>query len=463
VNILSISGVWGSAPQNLSQFFWGVNFSTKFTPLLITKSNIMTDTKTILYIEDDSNSRLLLKKILTQNGFKLLEAEDGLSGLEIAQNEEIDLILLDINMIGMNGYEIATRIRSMENRRNIPLVALTANVMKNTKDMALISGCNGYLTKPINALKIIDQLEEFLQGKIEYIHPDRCQELMREYNLQLVSHLEKEIKELKRANTDLKQIDKLKSDFISLASHELRTPLVTIIGYIGLLLTKRLGELPEEHKKVLKVINRNAQRLEKIVKDMFTISLIENKIPFMEIRNVNIVKTIETILEDLALTIQERELEAKLQTKGDIPLIECDEEKISQVVSNILKNSIKYTENNGKIDVVVRYPSEKILEKYGFNSQQYIDIIVEDTGIGIPIDKVNKIFDKFIELADIEMHHTSDKEFMGGGIGLGLSISRGIVDRHNGYIWAENREKKGTRLVIILPIKITNNLAFIDK
>lgn len=419
--------------------------------------------KCILYIEDDANSRLLLKRIIENNDYSLTEASDGFEGLELAENKLFDLILLDINMAGMNGYEIATRIKSMEKYRNIPLVALTANVMKNTRDMALISGCDGYLTKPINPVEIINLIREYMNGKRENIPSDRFPSLMREYNLQLVSHLEKEIKELKRANADLKEIDKLKSDFISLASHELRTPLVTIIGYVGLLLTSRLGELPDQHNKVLKVVERNAKRLEKIVKDMFTISLIENKIPFMEIKNTNPIKLIETVLEDIALTIEERQLETSISTNGEIPSIECDEEKITQVISNILKNSIKYTKDGGNIDINLQYPSKKIVEKLGYDANNYLDIIIEDTGIGIPTDKINKIFDKFIELADIEQHHTSEKEFMGGGIGLGLSISRGIVERHNGYIWAENRDPKGTRLVIILPLTITDSYAFIDK
>jgi len=419
--------------------------------------------KKILYIEDDSNSRILLKKILEKNNYQMVEAEDGLSGLELAEKDDFNLILLDINMDGMNGYEIATRIKSIDKCKDTPLVAITGNLIKNTKNMALISGCNGFLTKPINTNEFLKYIDEYINGKTEYVDPEKIPELMREYNLQLVSHLEQEIKELKRANADLKEIDKLKSDFISLASHELRTPLVTIIGYVGLLLSNRLGKLSEEHEKLLNVVERNAKRLEKIVKDMFTISLIENKIPFMEIRNINPVKIVETVLEDLAITLKERELFSNLKVTDNIPDIECDEEKIMQVISNVIKNSIKFTENGGIIDVYVNYPSRKIMDKYGLDNNKYIEIIVEDTGIGIPTDKINKIFDKFIELADIEKHHTSDKEFMGGGIGLGLSISLGIVERHNGYIWAENRNKKGTRLIIVLPLKITDKFAFIEK
>jgi signal transduction histidine kinase len=419
--------------------------------------------KKILYIEDDANCRILIKKIIEQHGYKLFEAEDGFSGLELAKNNNFDLILLDINMIGMNGFEIATKIKSFDNCKNIPLIAITGNLLNNTKDMSIISGCDGFLTKPINAATIMNSIEEYLNGKRDTLDQNKIPELMKEYSINLVSHLEQEIKELKRANADLKEIDKLKSDFISLASHELRTPLVTIIGYISLLLSKRLGSLSPEHEKLLNIVERNARRLEKIIKDMFTISLIENKIPFMELRNINPVNIIETVLEDLDLAIKERKLNTNFKIDGNIPTIECDEERIMQVVSNIIRNAIKFTENNGNIDITIRYPSVKISERYGLAQTDYIEIIVEDTGIGIPPDKINKVFEKFIELAEIEKHHTSDKDFMGGGIGLGLSICLGIVQRHNGYIWAENRETKGTRLIIILPLKVSDKFAFIDQ
>ncbi|OHD12106.1 MAG: hypothetical protein A2Y34_03435 [Spirochaetes bacterium GWC1_27_15] len=417
--------------------------------------------KVILYIEDEPTNRLVLKKFLEPKGYKVFEADDGLNGIELALKEKIDLILLDINMAGMNGYEIATKIKSIERLKDIPLVAFTANVMKKAKERALIAGCDGYITKPIEGISFIKKIEDYLSGKKDFIPPEMIPELMKEHNLQLVEHLEKEIRELKRLNDDLQELDKLKSDFISIASHELRTPLVTIIGYVGLLLSKRLGNLDIEHEKILRVVERNSKRLERIVKDIFTLSLIENKIPFMEIRNCNPIAIIKTVLEDVALILANRELEAKLYVEGDISQIECDEDKISQAISNIINNSVKFTEDGGKIDVFVKFPSDKVVEKYGLNPELYIDIIIEDTGIGIPRDKLNKVFDPFVELADIEKHHTSETEFMGGGTGLGLSICRGIIEKHNGYIWAENKEPKGTRLVIVLPLKVKDNFAFI--
>lgn len=421
----------------------------------------------ILYIEDDFNSRLLVKKALKDIKYEIIEKEDGLSALDLLQQDEkFDLILLDINIAGMNGFEIATRIKSIEKYKNTPLVALTAGLLKNSRELALISGCDGYLTKPIIPSELPNQIEEYLHGKKESLPADKIMDLMREYNLKLVSHLETEIKELKKANEELKELDKLKSNFISLASHELRTPLMTIIGYMGLLLSKNENETIKDNLKILQIIERNAKRLEKIVKDMFTLSLLENKIPFMEIRNINPLIIVESVIEDLRLVFLHREISFSLEINGNIPYIECDEEKITQVISNIVKNAIKYTENKGSVKISVNYPSLTVETKYGQNKKEFIEIAIADTGIGIPDDKVNKIFEKFPGIQNIENHHTSDFEFMGGGMGLGLSISKGIVEKHHGYIFFEKNKPKGTIFYVILPLKIkedVDNYSFITQ
>lgn len=414
----------------------------------------MSEKKVVLYIEDEPYNRLLVKKILSINGVETIEAEDGISGIEIAKTKCLDLILLDINMEGMNGYEIATRLRSMDKCKDVPLVALTANVLQRAKDRALISGCDGFITKPIDQAIFYPLLMEYMNGRKDFVDSSKIEELMKENNKELVYHLEKEIKELKRANDELKELDKMKSDFISLASHELRTPLVTIVGYVGLLLSNRLGELTAHHEKIMKVVDRNAKRLEKIVRDMFTITMIENKERFLEKNDVKLDELIRDIIEDLSLVFEERQLKCELHIEGDIPVVVCDENQISQVINAILGNAIKFTENNGVIDVYLRYPSKNILKKYDLDPESYVEIIVKDTGIGIPEGKLKSIFDKFVELGDIEKHHSSESEFMGGGTGLGLFLSKGIVEKHNGFIWGENRTTtRGSKFYIILPLK----------
>ncbi len=414
--------------------------------------------KIILYIEDEPYNRLLVKKILGLHKIDVLEAEDGLSGLEIAQKQKVDLILLDINMEGMNGYEIATRLRSIEMTKETPLVALTANVLQRARDRSLISGCDGFITKPIDQETFIPLIHEYMNGRKDFVDSNKIEQLMKENNKELVYHLEKEIKELKRANDELKELDKLKSDFISLASHELRTPLVTIVGYTGLLLSKRLGDIAPNHEKILKIVDRNSKRLEKIVKDLFTLNMIDKDSDFLEKSEVAIPVLVTDVVEDLLLVFEERELTCNYHFEGEIPNVFCDDNKIAQVIDAVMGNAIKFTPNGGAIDIHVRYPSHNILRRFDLDAEKYVEIVIKDSGIGIPDNKLIKIFDKFVELGDIEKHHSSDVEFMGGGTGLGLSISKAVIEKHHGVIWAENRRSsQGAKFYIIIPIKSSYN------
>jgi diguanylate cyclase (GGDEF)-like protein len=160
--------------------------------------------KKILYIEDDPNSRILVRKILEHEGFVFLEAEDGISGVAVAERETPDLILMDINIPGMDGYETATKIKSVKNLENVPIVAVTASAMKGDKDKALVAGCDGYICKPIEVKQFPIQVREFLVGRKEHIEEQGKEvSLLKEYTTKLVARLEEKIKELTESNIDL--------------------------------------------------------------------------------------------------------------------------------------------------------------------------------------------------------------------------------------------------------------------
>lgn len=415
------------------------------------QNNEITDKKVVLYIEDDVTNRLMLKKLLEMSDFIVLEAEDGLSGIEIALSRHIDIIILDINMVGMNGYEIATRIKSIEKTKDIPLVAFTANLVQNSRAKAIMSGCDGFIHKPIDTVTFIGKINEYLAGKKETIEADKTHALMKDYNAELVKHLEVEVRELKRLNDDLKELDKMKTDFMSIASHELRTPLVTILGYLEMLESCKIGPLNQMQTKMLGIIARNAARLERIIKDFLTITHLENRTQKIEIEKIDIIKEAENLIEDNDLILKSRHQTCELYCSNNIPPVDCDKEMLMQIMGAILNNAIKYTEDGGELSITINYPSAKISEVTDLDSRKYFDIIISDNGIGIPHDQLTKIFDKFTELTEIKNHHSSDTEFMGCGTGLGLSICKAMIDTFGGYIWAENRQPKGTSIIVVLP------------
>jgi len=161
--------------------------------------------KKILYIEDDAASRMLVRRILEARGYIVLEAQDGLSGLHIAQTEVPDLILMDINLPDLDGYAVTTKLKGMVELRNTPIIALTANVMEGDRERSLVAGCDGYIPKPIEAGKLVMQVEEFLGGQRETLMDSQERQYLREYKDRLVDHLEKKVRELTALNAELEQ------------------------------------------------------------------------------------------------------------------------------------------------------------------------------------------------------------------------------------------------------------------
>lgn len=150
----------------------------------------------ILYIEDNAENRLLIRRVLEAEGYEVLEAEDGPSGIQKAEAVLPDLILMDIMMPGLDGREVTTRLRGLTHLAQIPIVALTASVMKGDRERAMAAGCDGYLQKPIDVDRLPEQIEQFLQGKSERLSPEEEVHFLREQNKRLAERLEQKVKRL---------------------------------------------------------------------------------------------------------------------------------------------------------------------------------------------------------------------------------------------------------------------------
>jgi two-component system cell cycle response regulator DivK len=118
---------------------------------------------TILYVEDDTNNRILIRRVLMAEGYEVVEAEDGPAGIELAQTSQPDLVLMDINLPDMDGYEATARLRSLDSMRGVPIIALTANVMRGDREKTLAAGCSGYIQKPIDVDRLPGQVAAFLK------------------------------------------------------------------------------------------------------------------------------------------------------------------------------------------------------------------------------------------------------------------------------------------------------------
>ena len=161
----------------------------------------------ILYIEDDLESREVMADILHFHGFKFISASRGIEGIEIATKEKPDLILMDINLPDMQGYEVTTFLKSNQSIKNIPIIALTGFTGKGAKELTLAAGCDGYISKPINITEFLQQIDEYLHGKKDLVDPEIEKKYLAEYNVRLVEKLQAKIEELGKMNSNLSQIN----------------------------------------------------------------------------------------------------------------------------------------------------------------------------------------------------------------------------------------------------------------
>jgi signal transduction histidine kinase len=423
----------------------------------------MTERPKILYVEDNLMNRMLVRRLLEAQGYTVLEAEDGLSGIKMAQEELPDLILMDINIPGMDGFEATTKLKSIEGLKDTPIVALTARVMNGDREMALTAGCDGYIPKPIDVDTLPDLIKDFMAGKREMVAVAEERVYLREYSQKLVDRLQEKIEELMKANEELRYTDEMKSRFISVAAHELRTPLTIIQGYLSMLTQSRGAatyQLDNNSVEAIRGITTGVERLTTIVEDMLDVTRIESGALKLHMGPVSLKDVITAAVRKLRTFAEERKQEIVVADLSGMPPVKGDANRLLQVFMNLIGNSIKYTPDGGRISLNVRgiEPGEVLAPQAQSAGQSaFIEVIVEDTGIGIAEEDRERIFKRFYEVKDPSLHSTSKTSFMGGGLGLGLPTARGIAEAHGGWLWVESEgydEEKcpGSRFHVLLPV-----------
>ncbi len=416
--------------------------------------------KKVLYIEDNTANRMLVQQVLGSVGYEVIEAVDGLSGIQMAREKQPDLILMDINIPGMDGYEAATRIKSIPELSHIPIIAVTAKAMAGDREMALTAGCDGYLSKPIDVDALPGQVAEFLGGMRETVDIGKESTYLREYNERLVDRLEKKVQELTRANEQLAHTDLMKSRFIGMAAHELRTPLTAIHGYLSLLTaphSKFIASADDSAREILEGITNGVDRLRGIVQDMLDITRIEAGTLQLRLSPISLSFIFEKIRKEFSSIVERREQTLVIGAADEVPMMWVDGERVTQILRNLVGNAVKYTPNGGRIEVSAMLMGQDSPGAASAQPSQFVKIMVRDTGVGIAPEQQERIFENFYEVREVELHSTSKTDFMGGGAGLGLPIARGVAEAHGGSLWFESpghdpARCPGSTFYLILPL-----------
>ena len=318
------------------------------------------------------------------------------------------------------------------------LVGNSASLSRLLSEILL--GTKEYVSEVLSkedALQLLDELLPIFAYAYEYAtaHDIRLR----------VDHVQRE---LEKVQLRLEQIDKSKSDFISVAAHELKTPLTLIEGYTSMIREVWPGDREDAYLQSLFTgINNGTLRLREIIDDMIDVSLLDNNLLSLNYQPIWLNRVLMTLEVDLRDVVRDRRLELIIDDfPGSDVMTFADSERIYQAFRNLLINAIKYTPDGGSIQVG------------GRQLPGFVEITIADTGIGIDPEDHARIFEKFGQTGSVSLHSSGKTKFKGGGPGLGLPITRGLIEAHGGTIWVESERQDeracpGSVFHIMLPLR----------
>jgi len=376
----------------------------------------------ILVVDDEKEIRDFLYKALSRmGGFHVEVAETAEEALQKIEKDQFDLVLTDLKMPKMDGLQLVTEIA--KSKPEILTIMMTGHGTIDSALEAMKRGASDYLMKPLNLDELIIRIRKVLEERQRFVR------------------LKDFADKLEKANQELRKIDAMKSEFVSVASHELRTPLAAIKNSVQLMLSGKTGEINENQVKFLSMAERNINRLTNILNDLLNLSKIESGKIELKFENVELKGLIELTASSLRPQADGKSIQIEVEVPEQIPAVYGDPEKIEQILTNIIGNSIKFTAEGGKILITAKLLSP---EKEG-GPRHTVAVYVKDTGIGIPPEHLDSIFEKFHQVEG-SLHRSVS------GTGLGLAITKGLVEAHQGKIWVESEVGKGSTFTFTLPI-----------
>jgi signal transduction histidine kinase len=249
----------------------------------------------------------------------------------------------------------------------------------------------------------------------------------------------KEREKIARLREKAVELNDMKTKFTLAASHELMTPITVIKGYLKLMQDKVLGGLTDKQANAIGVINKYFDRLEKIKNNLAKLASGPARLPASSLQPISIDVLARLTTREIAPFLDQRKQSLSVEMREGMPMIKVDINGIQEVLLNLLLNAIRFTPDGGRITLRARDEGDSVR------------VEVEDTGIGIPKEKLESIFESFYEIKDIKKHSSGSIEFKSSGMGVGLAIAKNIIRSHHGRIWAESEEGKYSRFIFTIP------------
>ena len=351
----------------------------------------------LLIVDDVPDNLFLVRTILEEEGYEIITLSNGQDALKIIETEPPDLILLDVMMPVMDGYEVTRRIRAMKDLPFIPILLITAYDRANAVK-GLDLGADEFIRKPIEADELLARVRSLLRLKHSIAERDR--------------------------------IDRQRQDFVSRLTHDLRTPLVAADRMLGLLQDGVLGEISPEICEALKIMGRSNSNLLEMVNKLLDVYRYESGSKTINLQSLDLKELLDQVVQELKPIAISKNLEL-IADLEDICLVKGDRLELLRVFNNLIGNALKFTES-GSVHVSLKSDRSEAI------------IAIADTGTGVPLEEQPFLFQRF-----------SQGNHQKQGSGLGLYLSHYIVNAHNGKILVKSPNldsRKGSTFFVHLPI-----------
>lgn len=369
----------------------------------------------ILIVDDRPENLYSLESMLSEDDRIILKADSGEEALKIAFNEDLSLIMLDVQMPEMDGFEVAHMLKSTKRTKKTPIIFVTA-ISKEKKYMlqGLEEGAMDYLFKPLDT--------DITRAKVDT--------LLKFYDQQ---------KELEQKNLELTKLNEEKNYFLGVASHDLRNPLGNIITLASFIQNDNGMNLSKENNNYIDVIINSGRHMLDLLNNLLDVTKIESGTMDLELKHMHIADVIQQSINENKLSADRKGISLEFSISDNIPMNTFDPMQIQQVLNNLISNAIKYSHKNTNIEINTELQNEKII------------VTVKDQGQGIPENEQHNIF--------VPFNKTSVKSTNGEkSTGLGLTIAKKVVESHGGEIWLNSEVGTGTSFSFSLPLTTINEL-----
>jgi signal transduction histidine kinase len=398
----------------------------------------MTEQPKVLVVDDEESVVVTIKAILQLDGYEVATTTSGAKARAMVREVEYDLVLTDLRLEDGDGLDVLKAVR--ESYPETVTIMLTGYASLESAIQALRAGAYDYLVKPSEVEELRATVARGLERRrLGQELRERVAELA-ELNSSLQRRIDEATVELKERYEQLKELDRMKSQFLSIASHELKTPITAMSGFLQVAL-RRVRRLSQGDAAApvaeglngitdqLEIVYRQTGKLARLVDELLDVSRIQTGRIEFRYGDVDLSELANEVATRMQLTTTTHEISVRRDSEN---VVTADRDHLEQVLNNLVTNAIKYSPSGGSITIDVR-PDDS-----------GVRLSVTDEGIGIPEKELEAIFGLFYRSPDRAARDAA-------GMGLGLYISREIVVRHGGRIWAENARTKGSVLNVVIP------------